>query len=107
MFGISMAEFLVILVIAMVAIPVKNWPDVARAAARAVKFIRDLIWKISDSAEKIREQIDLEKPIDELSRQTMDDVMEAFRAPVKNKRNIKNKMSSRKPAKRVVRDLVT
>ena len=81
MFGISMAEFLLILVVAIAVIPAKDWPTVARAAARTVKFIRDLIWKISDSAEKIREQIDLEKPIDELSKKTMDDVMDAFSSP--------------------------
>jgi len=81
MFGISAVEFLVILVVAILVIPAKNWPDVARLAARTVKFIRDLIWKISDSADKIREQIDLEKPIDELSKQTMDDVFGAFATP--------------------------
>ena len=90
MLGISGAEFLVILVIAVAVIPAKNWPEVARFLARAVKFIRDLIWKISDSADNIREQIDLEKPIDELSRQTMDDVMSAFSSPVAKQRKTKN-----------------
>jgi len=78
MLGISAAEFLLILVVAIAVIPAKDWPTVARAAARTVKFVRDLIWKISESAEKIREQIDLEQPIDKLSQQTMDDVMSAF-----------------------------
>ncbi|MCL2538663.1 MAG: hypothetical protein FWE52_04300 [Alphaproteobacteria bacterium] len=91
MFGISMAEFLIILVVAIAVIPAKDWPAVARFLARSVKFIRDLIWKISDSADKIREQIDLEKPIDELSKQTMNDVMDAFRVPMKKTKSKKAK----------------
>ncbi|MCL1785685.1 MAG: hypothetical protein FWG39_00855 [Alphaproteobacteria bacterium] len=85
MFGISVGEFLLILVIAIAVIPVRNWPDVARAAARAVKFVREIIWKITDAAEEIKEQIELEKPISELSQKTMDDMMSAFRAPKKKK----------------------
>ena len=99
MFGISSAEFLIILIVAIAVIPAKNWPDVARALARMVKFVRDLVWKISDSAEKIREQIDLEKPIDELSRQTMDDVMSAFSSAIPKKEN-KNKKTKTKPARK-------
>jgi len=79
MFGISIGEFLIIAVIAIAVIPAKNWPDVARAAARAIKFVREVIWKITDAAEEIKEQIELDKPIAELSRQTMEDVMGAFR----------------------------
>jgi Sec-independent protein translocase protein TatA len=85
MFGISPGEFLLILVIAIAVIPAKNWPDVARAAARAVKFVRELVWKITDAAEDIKEQIDLEKPITELTQKTMDDVMSAFASPKKSK----------------------
>jgi len=83
MFGISAGEFLVILVIAIAVIPAKHWPDVARTGARTIKFIREIIWKITDAAEEIKEQIELEKPIAELSQKTMDDVMSAFVSPKK------------------------
>jgi Sec-independent protein translocase protein TatA len=78
MFGISWAEFLVILVVAVMVIPAKHWPDVAKFLARCVKFIRDLVWKISDTAENIKERIDLEKPIDDLIKNTTDDVLDGF-----------------------------
>ena len=83
MFGISGAEFLVIFIIAIAVIPARHWPEAARFLARAVKFVRDLVWKISDGAEQIREQIDLEKPIDEISKKMLDEVHSAFRTPVK------------------------
>ena len=48
MFGISWTEFLVILLVAVCVVPARYWPDVARFFARAVKYIRNLIWKITD-----------------------------------------------------------
>ena len=57
MFGISWAEFLVVLLVAVLVIPARMWPDVAKFLARAVKFIRGVIWKITDVSEKIKEQI--------------------------------------------------
>lgn len=75
MFGISWAEFLVIFLIAVLVIPPRHWPDVARFLARMVKYIRALIWKITDASEQIREQIDMERPIDDLIRTTTDDVL--------------------------------
>jgi len=106
-----MGEFLLIMVVAIAVIPARDWPTVARAMARTVKFIRDLIWKISDSADKIREQIDMEKPIDELSKKTMDDVMDVFSSalPEKSKRKpTKSKImvSSRGSPRARARDLV-
>ena len=83
MFGISGPEFLIILIIAVAVIPARHWPEAARFLARAVKFVRDLVWKISDSAEQIREQIDLEKPIDDISKKMLDDVQSVFRTPMK------------------------
>ena len=78
MFGISWAEFIVILLVAVLVIPVRYWPDVARALARGVKFIRSIIWKITDASEKIKEQIDMEKPIDDVINTTTKDVLDAF-----------------------------
>ena len=66
MFGISWAEFLVILLVAVVVIPARMWPDVARFLARVITFVRKMIWKITDASEQIRQQIDLEKPIDDI-----------------------------------------
>ena len=93
MFGISGAEFLVILLIAVLVIPVRHWGDVAKFLAKCVKFIRNLIWKISDASEKIKDQIDLEKPIDDLIKNTTNDVWASFSdaLPKKKKSEIKPK----------------
>ncbi len=94
MFGISLAEFFVIIVVGILVIPVRNWPDVARFLARVVKFIRGIIWKITDATEKIKTQIDLEKPIDDLIKTTTDDILADFSTP--KKRVSKKKTSGRK-----------
>jgi Sec-independent protein translocase protein TatA len=85
MFGISGAEFLVILIVAIAVIPAKDWPSVARALAGLVKAVRQIIWKITDATEQIKEQVERELPIDEIVRKTTDDVASAFAAPVKRK----------------------
>ena len=78
MFGISWAEFLVILLVAILVIPTRYWPDVARALAGVVKFIRSMIWRITDASEKIKEQRELEKPLDDIMQRTTQDVMDTF-----------------------------
>lgn len=74
MFGISWAEFLVIILVAICVVPVKYWPDVARFLGRVFKYIRDLVWKINDVSEQIQHRIDLEKPIDDLLQNATDEV---------------------------------
>lgn len=74
MFGISWTEFLVILLVAICVVPAKYWPDIARLFARIVKYIRNLIWKITDFSEEIQQRIDLEKPIDDLIQNATNDV---------------------------------
>ena len=66
MFGISWTEFLVILLVAICVVPVKNWTEIIRFFARAVKYIREIVWKISDFSEDVQKRIELEKPIDDL-----------------------------------------
>ena len=83
MFGISWTEFLVIVLVAVLVIPAKHWPDVARFLAGLVNFIRSLLWKITDASEKIKQQIDLEKPIDELVRTTTEDVLKDLSSTIK------------------------
>lgn len=78
MFGISIAEFIVIVIVAVLVVPSDKWPDVARFLARVVKFVRGVIWKITDASEKIKTQIDLEKPIDDLIKTTTDDILADF-----------------------------
>ena len=78
MFGISGPEFLVIILVAILVIPSRLWPDVIRFVARVVRFVRDLIWRITDASEKIKTQIDLERPIDELIKTTTDDILSDF-----------------------------
>ena len=78
MFGISWAEFIVILLVAILVIPARYWPDVARALARAVKFIRGVVWKITDASEKIKEQIELEQPITDIVNTTTKDVLDTI-----------------------------
>jgi len=87
MFGISWAEFLVIILVAVLIIPTRYWPDVARALARMVKFIRGLIWKITDASEKIKDQIEMEKPLDDLIRTTTDDMLDSFSEKRSQKRS--------------------
>ena len=84
MFGISWAEFLVILVVGIVVIPARMWPDVARFLARAITFVRKMIWKITDASEQIKNQIDLEKPIDEIIRTTTDDMLDGISEALKS-----------------------
>ena len=104
MFGISGPEFLVIVLVAVLVIPSRYWPDVARFLARAVRFVRNLIWQLTDATEKIKSQIDLERPIDELVKTTTDDILADFsvkrkkikKAPTKKKTAEKKKQAGRK-----------
>ena len=77
MFGISGPEFFIIILVAVLVIPSRMWPDVARILARVVRVVRDIIWRITDASEKIKEQIDLEKPIDDIIKTTTDDMLDA------------------------------
>ena len=88
MFGISGAEFLVIILVAIVVLPARMWPDVARILARAVKFIRAIVWRITDASEQIKENIELEKPIDDLIKTTTDDVLAEFSTPIKKTKRV-------------------
>ncbi len=74
MFGISWTEFLVILLVAICVVPAKHWPDVARCLARVFKYIRELVWKLSDYSEQIQHRLDIEKPIDDLIQNATKDV---------------------------------
>ncbi len=97
MFGISGPEFLVIILVGLLVVPSRNWPDVARFAARVVRFVRNLIWRITDASEKIKTQIDLEKPIDELVKTTTDDILADFsikRKPVKKTTSAQKKKTA-------------
>ncbi|MBP5363813.1 MAG: hypothetical protein J6Y49_00480 [Alphaproteobacteria bacterium] len=99
MFGISGPEFLVIILVAVLVVPSRMWPDVARFLARVVRFVRDIIWKITDASEKIKTQIDLERPIDELIKTTTDDILADFstkRKVVKRKAVKTKKTTGRK-----------
>ena len=66
MFGISWTEFLVILLVAICVVPAKYWPEIARFFARVFKYIRNLVWQITDFTESVQQRIELEKPIDDL-----------------------------------------
>lgn len=83
MFGISGEEFLVILLIAVIIIPAKHWPAVARNFAKFIKYIKNLIDKIQDGIENLENKIEKEVPLDKLSKKTMDDMMATFSSPVK------------------------
>lgn len=104
MFGISGPEFLIIILVAILVVPGRYWPDVARFLARVVRFVRNIIWRITDASEKIKDQIDLERPIDELIKTTTDDILSDFstkrkpvkRAVVKKKKTPGKKTSGRK-----------
>ncbi|MBN1325090.1 MAG: twin-arginine translocase TatA/TatE family subunit [Alphaproteobacteria bacterium] len=96
MFGISWTELLVIILVTILVVPSENWPDIAKFLAKCIKFIRNLIWKISDASENIKEQIELEKPINDLIKNTTDDVLSSFssvRSNTKKSKIVKNKVS--------------
>ena len=95
MFGISWTEFLVIILVAICVVPVKNWPDVARFFGRVFKWIRNLVWKITDVSEQIQQRIDLEKPIDDLIENATNDIFSAVK-PVKKKKTVKTKKMHKK-----------
>lgn len=78
MFGISWAELFVIILVGVLVIPVRLWPDVARFLARVVNAVRRVMWKISDVSEDVKRQIELEKPIDDLIKNTTSDVLDSF-----------------------------
>lgn len=78
MFGISTAEFFVILLVAVLVVPVRLWPDVAQFLARVVNVVRRALWKITDVSENIKQQIELEKPIDDLIQNTTNDMLDSF-----------------------------
>ena len=85
MFGISWTEFLVILLVAICVVPAKYWPEVARFFAHLVKYIRNIIWKITDFSEEVQQRIDLEKPIDDLIQNATNDMFgERIKKPKKS-----------------------
>lgn len=88
MFGISWAEFFVILLVAVLVVPARLWPDVARFLARLVNAVRRVMWKISDVSENLKQQIDLEKPIDDLIKNTTDDVLDSFSDVIPGKKKM-------------------
>ena len=101
MFGIIWAEFFVIIVVAVIVVPARMWPDVARFLARAVNFVRGLIWKITDASENIKQQIDLEKPIDELIQSTTNDVLDTFSTAMpKKSKKVSGGQSGKKATKK-------
>lgn len=93
MFGISWAEFLVIILVAVLVVPTRHWPDVARFLARAVKTVRAIIWKITDASEQIKDRIEMEAPIDNILGDTARDVLNQISEPIKK---VKKKKTVRK-----------
>lgn len=99
MFGISWSEFFVIILVAVLVIPSRMWPDVARFLARIVNAVRQIIWRITDVSENIKQQIDLEKPIDDLVRSTTDDMLNEFSSVLSVKKKNKKTTVKKKASK--------
>jgi len=95
MFGISWVEFLVILLVAICVVPVKYWPQVIRFFARVFKYIRQLVWKLSDFSEQVQNRIELEKPIDDLIETASNEIFNKS----KNK-NVKKLSDTKSPRKK-------
>ena len=74
MLGISWTEFLVIILVAICVVPAKYWPDIAKFFAHVFKYVRNIVWKITDFSEKLQQRIDLEKPIDDLLENATNDI---------------------------------
>ena len=94
MLGISWTEFLVIVLVAICVVPAKNWPDVARFFGRVFRWIRQIIWRISDVSEQIQQRIDLEKPIDDLLESATNEMFDDVKNITKKtrKKTIKRKV---------------
>lgn len=78
--------------------PARLWPDVARFLARGVKFIRSLIWKITDASENIKQQIELEQPVDEMLKKTTDEILDTFSTVISKQKKVR-KTTKKKVAK--------
>ena len=102
MFGISWSEFLVILLVGVLVIPARMWPDVAKFLAKLITFVRKIIWKITDASEQIKQQIDLEKPIDDLIQTTATDMLNSISEPLK-KQKLTGKKSKKNSTVKVIR----
>ena len=96
MFGISWGEFFVIVLVGVIVVPARMWPDVARFLARAVNFVRGILWKITDAYENIKQQIELEKPIDDLIQSTTNDVLDTISNAIKNQKKTVRKKAQKK-----------
>lgn len=96
MFGISWSEFFVILLVGVLVVPARYWPDVAKFLARLVRFFRELVWKITDASENIKNQIELEKPIDDLIKTTTDEMLDTISIVKKTAKTARQKKASGK-----------
>ena len=96
MFGISWGEFFVIVLVGVIVVPARMWPDVARFLARAVNFMRGILWKITDASENIKQQIELEKPIDDLIQSTTNDVLDTISNVIKKPKKTVRKKAQKK-----------
>jgi Sec-independent protein translocase protein TatA len=96
MFGISWGEFFVIVLVGVIVIPARRWPDVARFLARVVKFVRGIIWKITDASENLKTQIELEKPIDDLIQGTTNDVLDTISTAIKRPKKTNSRGTRKK-----------
>ncbi len=98
MLGISWTEFLVIVLVAICVVPAKNWPDVARFFGRVFKWIRQIVWRITDVSEQIQQRIDLEKPIDDLLENATNEMFSDIKSKPKTarKQSVKNKSVRKK-----------
>ena len=85
-----------ILLVGVIVIPARMWPDVARFLARAVNFVRGIMWKITDASENIKQQIELEKPIDDIIQTTTNDVLDTISTAIKKPRKTSRKKVQKK-----------
>jgi Sec-independent protein translocase protein TatA len=97
MLGISGAEFLVILIVAMAIVPAKHWPAAARMLARALRWGRNAIARLQDGIDNLENEMAKQAPVDSLSQRTMDDLTETFSSPLKSRTRAGN---SAKPGRR-------
>ena len=82
------------MLVGVIVIPARFWPDVAAFMGRVVRTIREFIWRISDASENIKHQIELERPIDEMISDVTDNVLDAF-SELKPSRGAKKKSNPR------------
>ncbi len=86
MFGIGFSELFFIIILAIVILPAKSWPDVFRYMGKLYRKVSDLFGEIKSKISEAETELNKHDVIDDISKNTFDDVMNNFSEPVKTRK---------------------